>query len=166
MFSSESKSWAYEALVNCCHFCYLRSLCVCMFVFLRHELEQLWLRIQTVEEDQIKPAQAELFSLSAATADQLEDTQVRSGQEGGEEKGIGSRQKEGNKDRKLGKDVEKRKNEKSQNYKREKAANIIQTNWKEHRNRVSDSTQCKNVQTLSQIPSYISISAHSILRTS
>ncbi|XP_026214848.1 IQ domain-containing protein E isoform X2 [Anabas testudineus] len=101
----------------------------------KHELEQLWLRIQTVEEDQIKPAQAELFSLSAATADQLEDTQVRSGQEGGEEKGIGSRQKEGNKDRKLGKDVEKRKNEKSQNYKREKAANIIQTNWKEHRNR-------------------------------
>lgn len=91
-----------------------------------------------MEEDLIKPAQAEL---SAATADQLDSPQVRSGQKEGEEKDIGGRQKEGNRNRKLGRDVEKKRSEKSQHYKREKAASIIQTNWRGHRNRVSDTTQ-------------------------
>ncbi|XP_028995464.1 IQ domain-containing protein E isoform X2 [Betta splendens] len=103
----------------------------------KHELEQLWLRIQTVEQDKIKPEHAELSPLCATTADRLKDTQVRSGQKDREEKQSRHRLKEGNRDRYLGRVEEKKRNERIQDdkKKREKAASIIQTKWRAHRNR-------------------------------
>lgn len=96
-----------------------------------------------MEEDLLKPAQAELFSLSAATAKQVDSPQVRSGQKEGEERDIGGRQKQWNRNRHLGRDIEKKRSEKREHYKREKAASVIQTHWRGHRNGVSDTTQLR-----------------------
>ncbi|KAK2817323.1 hypothetical protein Q5P01_025514 [Channa striata] len=94
----------------------------------KQELEQLQLRIQTVEEDEIKPARAEPSSCSATVAEQHEDSQGRSGLEEGEEGNIGGGERESKRDR------EKKRSENSQHKEREKAARTIQKNWREHRN--------------------------------
>ncbi|XP_029315645.1 IQ domain-containing protein E [Cottoperca gobio] len=75
----------------------------------KQEWDQLWTRIQTLE-DECKPAQAELPSLSAASPE-----------EGGERDTGGKAEKEGEGD--------------AENKQREKATLVIQTNWREHRNR-------------------------------
>lgn len=77
--------------------------------------------IQTLE-DRIKPAQAELSSLSATSP---EDTQaLRAGLEEGGERDAGG--KEGKEE--LG----------TEKKERERAALVIQRNWREHRKRVGD----------------------------
>lgn len=102
-----------------------------MFVFLRQELDQLWVRIQTLEDR--SKAQSELSPLSATLH---EDTQAGAGLEEGEERDTGGQKKEEEDDEELGKDAEKKE--------REKAAFVIQTNWREHRNRVCNTPQlCK-----------------------
>ncbi|XP_026158478.1 IQ domain-containing protein E isoform X2 [Mastacembelus armatus] len=100
----------------------------------KQELEQLWARIQILEGDQIKPAQAELSSVSASAEGDHRDTQDRSDLKAGETKGTVGREKQGTKEEALGRNVEKR-SEKRQHKDREKAARIIQTNWREHRTR-------------------------------
>ncbi|XP_040000712.1 IQ domain-containing protein E isoform X2 [Xiphias gladius] len=99
----------------------------------KQELEQLLARIRTLEDDEInKPAQAEL---SATTALDHEEDLGRSGLKEGEERDTGGREKEGERDEDLGRDVEKKRSVRTQHKEREKAARIIQTNWREHRNR-------------------------------
>ncbi|KAM7394571.1 hypothetical protein PAMP_021362 [Pampus punctatissimus] len=88
----------------------------------KQELEQLTVRIQTLEEDRSKLAQAEVSSLSPTTQENQEDTQDRADVEEGEETDTGGKEKE--------EGAEKRRQKK-----REKAASIIQTNWREYRNR-------------------------------
>nr|XP_019958639.1 PREDICTED: IQ domain-containing protein E [Paralichthys olivaceus]XP_019958640.1 PREDICTED: IQ domain-containing protein E [Paralichthys olivaceus] len=83
----------------------------------QQESEQLWVRIRTLES-----ALAELSSPSATTAVDQDDSTCRSGPEEGDETDTG------------GRDEEKR-GEKRQHKERETAARIIQTNWREHRNR-------------------------------
>lgn len=95
-------------------------------MFLRQELDQLWARIQTLEE---RSAQAELSAVSATSPEDKEDTQAGAGLEEGEERDTGgTEEKEGGGDEGLGADAEKKG--------REKAALVIQTSWREHRNRV------------------------------
>lgn len=102
-------------------------------VFLRQELDQLQARIQTLE-DRSKLPQAEPSSLSATSSEVNEDTQAASGLQEGEEKDTGGKEeKEEEGVEEVGTDTEK--------TKREKAALVIQTNWKEHRNRVCYTTQ-------------------------
>ncbi|XP_075947680.1 IQ domain-containing protein E isoform X1 [Anarhichas minor] len=85
------------------------------------ELDQLWARIQTLD-DRSKPAQAELPSLSAASPEDHKDTPAGAGPEEADERDTkGREEKEG------GGDEEKKE--------REKSASVIQTNWREHRNR-------------------------------
>lgn len=104
-----------------------------MFVFLRQELDQLWTRIQTLE-DRSKPARAELSSVSATSPEDNEDTQVAAGPEEGEERDMGGKEgKEEEGDEELSTDTGKKE--------REKAAMVIQTNWREHRNRVCHTPQ-------------------------
>ncbi|KAF3687916.1 IQ domain-containing protein E [Channa argus] len=100
----------------------------------KQELEQLELRIQAVEGDEIKPSQAELLSRPATVVEQHEDTQGRSGLKEGEQRDSGGREREQKRWKKSDRDVEKQ-SESRQHKKREKAARIIQTNWREHRNR-------------------------------
>ncbi|XP_038568819.1 IQ domain-containing protein E [Micropterus salmoides] len=88
----------------------------------KQELDQLWVRIQTLEDR--SKAQSELSPLSATLH---EDTQAGAGLEEGEERDTGGQKKEEEDDEELGKDAEKKE--------REKAAFVIQTNWREHRNR-------------------------------
>ncbi|KAM7419650.1 hypothetical protein PAMA_016645 [Pampus argenteus] len=85
----------------------------------KQELEQLTARIQTLEEDRSKLAQAEMSSRSPTTQ---EDTQNRARLEEGQETDTGGKEKE---------------KEKRRQNEREKAASIIQTNWREYRNRIS-----------------------------
>ncbi|XP_044046585.1 IQ domain-containing protein E isoform X2 [Siniperca chuatsi] len=92
----------------------------------KQELDQLWARIQTLE-DRSTPAQAELTSLSATSPKDNEDTQAGAGLEEGEERDTGGKEKEEERDEELSRDAEKKD--------REKAALVIQTNWREHRNR-------------------------------
>ncbi|XP_054460638.1 IQ domain-containing protein E isoform X2 [Anoplopoma fimbria] len=88
----------------------------------KEELDQLLARIQTVE-DRSKHAQAELSSLSATSPEDHEDTKAGAGLEEGDERGAGGREeeKEGGGDEEL--------------KEREKSALVIQTNWRQHRNR-------------------------------
>ncbi|GLD71547.1 IQ domain-containing protein E [Lates japonicus] len=99
------------------------------------ELEQLWARIQTLEDDKLKPAQAELSSLSPTTAVDREDSPSRSGVKEGEEGDAESGEKEGERYEDLGGDAEEKRSVRRQHEEREKAARAIQTNWREHRNR-------------------------------
>ncbi|XP_022594020.1 IQ domain-containing protein E [Seriola dumerili] len=101
----------------------------------KQELEQLWVRIRSLEDDKIKPALAELSSPSATTAGDHEDSLGRSGQTETEERDDGSTEKEGDRGEDLDRNVEEKGSEKRQHKEREKAARIIQTNWREHRNR-------------------------------
>uniref|UniRef100_A0A4W6FFW4 IQ motif containing E n=1 Tax=Lates calcarifer TaxID=8187 RepID=A0A4W6FFW4_LATCA len=99
------------------------------------ELEQLWSRIQTLEDDKLKPAQAELSSLSPTTAVDCEDSPSRSGVKEGEEGDAEGGEKEGERHEDLGEDAEEKRSMRRQHEEREKAARAIQTNWREHRNR-------------------------------
>ncbi|XP_042341894.1 IQ domain-containing protein E [Plectropomus leopardus] len=91
------------------------------------ELEQLLARIQTLEERR-KPAQDELSSLSATTPEDRGDTQAGAGLEEEVERVTGGKEeKEGGGEEELCTDAGKRD--------REKAALVIQTHWREHRNR-------------------------------
>ncbi|GAA6221643.1 IQ domain-containing protein E [Lates japonicus] len=101
----------------------------------KEELEQLWARIQTLEDDKLKPAQAELSSLSPTTAVDREDSPSRSGVKEGEEGDAESGEKEGERYEDLGGDAEEKRSVRRQHEEREKAARAIQTNWREHRNR-------------------------------
>lgn len=94
----------------------------------------MWARIQTLEE---RSAQAELSSLSATSPEDKEDTQAGAGLEEGQERDTGgTEEKEGEGDEELGTDAETKD--------REKAALVIQTSWREHRNRVCNTLQlCK-----------------------
>lgn len=80
--------------------------------------------IQTLE-DRIKPAQAELSSLSATSPEDNEDTQALGAGlgEGGERDAGGKEEKE-----ELG----------TEQKERERAALAVQRNWREHRKRVGD----------------------------
>ncbi|XP_035515204.1 IQ domain-containing protein E isoform X1 [Morone saxatilis] len=91
----------------------------------KQELDQLWVRIQTLE-DGSKPAQAELCSLSG-TSPEDKDSQTGAGLEEGGERDAGGKEQEGEGDEELGTDAEQKE--------KEKAALVIQTNWREHRNR-------------------------------
>lgn len=100
-----------------------------VFVFLRQELDQLWTRIKTLE-DKGKPAEAELPSLSATSP---EDTRAGTGLDEGEEMDTGVKEDKGGEgDEELGTDAG--------NKEREKATLVIQTYWREHRNRVCNIT--------------------------
>lgn len=105
-----------------------------LFVPLRQELDKLRARIQTLE-DRSKPAQAEPSSVSASSPEDNEDAQDGAGV--GEERETGSKEeKEGAGDEELGTDAGMQQ--------REKAALVIQTHWREHRNRVGNTPQlCK-----------------------
>ncbi|XP_056266014.1 IQ domain-containing protein E isoform X3 [Pseudoliparis swirei] len=89
----------------------------------QQELAQFLARIQTLEE-RSKPAQAELPSLPGTSPEGHEDTRVGAGPEEGDERLTGSREEE-----EEGGGGEELKRE------REKSALVIQTNWREHRNR-------------------------------
>ncbi|XP_028260690.1 IQ domain-containing protein E [Parambassis ranga] len=88
----------------------------------KRELEQLWVRIQTLEEEKSKPAQVELSSLCPTTTGSHNETQGRAGLEEGEQRDTGCKKEEAEGDDAKRKDTEK-------------AAVVIQTNWREHRNR-------------------------------
>ncbi|KAI3353400.1 hypothetical protein L3Q82_019938, partial [Scortum barcoo] len=91
----------------------------------KQELDQLWAKIQTLEE---RSAQAEPCSASATSPEDKEDTQAGAGlKEGAERDTGGTEEKEGEGQGELGADAEK--------IEREKAASVIQTSWREHRNR-------------------------------
>ncbi|XP_008301468.1 IQ domain-containing protein E [Stegastes partitus] len=94
----------------------------------KQELEQLWARIQTLEEDRTKSAQADELShsLSPSVAESQEDTQGRAGLDEGEKRDTGCKDKEAEGDELC---------TEAETKEREKAALIIQTNWREHRNR-------------------------------
>ncbi|XP_062290634.1 IQ domain-containing protein E isoform X1 [Scomber scombrus] len=93
------------------------------------ELEELKMRIQSLEEDRSKLAQAEQSSLSPTTHENLEDTHGGAGLEEGGEGDTGGKEKE--KER----EEAQQKSENGRQKEREKAACIIQTNWREYRNR-------------------------------
>ncbi|KAM4751506.1 LOW QUALITY PROTEIN: IQ domain-containing protein E-like [Anableps anableps] len=90
----------------------------------RQELEQLLMRIQTLE-DRRKLIQAEACSPSPTVAEHPEDTQHRAGQEEEEERGSGCQEKRDEGEETLRMEAEM--------IKKEKAALIIQTNWRQHR---------------------------------
>ncbi|KAM8772023.1 IQ domain-containing protein E isoform 1-T2 [Acanthopagrus schlegelii] len=91
----------------------------------RQELDQLRARIQTLE-DGSEPAHAEPSSASASSPEDNEGAQDGAGV--GEERETGSKEEEeGAGDEELGTDAGMRE--------REKAALVIQTHWREHRNR-------------------------------
>ncbi|XP_041839908.1 IQ domain-containing protein E isoform X2 [Melanotaenia boesemani] len=91
----------------------------------RQELEQSWARIRTLEEDRSKLAQTELPS--PTMAESYENAQHRAGQEEGEKKDTGCKEK--------GMDGEEESQIDAEMKEREKAALIIQTNWRWHRQR-------------------------------
>ncbi|KAM7009231.1 IQ domain-containing protein E isoform 2-T2 [Tautogolabrus adspersus] len=96
----------------------------------KEELEQLWARIQTLE-DRSKAAQAELLPLSATSPEDNkdnEDTHAVSGMVSEEERNTG-----GKDETKKGEDEASRTDEGKRA--REKAASVIQTSWREHRRR-------------------------------
>ncbi|XP_047435533.1 IQ domain-containing protein E [Mugil cephalus] len=93
----------------------------------KQELEKLWERIRALEEERSKPTQAELTSGSPATAESHEDARSRAGPGEGEERHTGCKGKEAEEDEDPGTNAGEKE--------REKAASVIQTNWKEHRNR-------------------------------
>ncbi len=105
------------------------------FVFLRQELDQLRARIQTLE-DRNQPAQSESSSVCATPPEDNEETEAGgAGLEVREERdtgGGGEQEEEGDRVEELGTDVEKKE--------REKAALIIQSHWREHRNKVCTTT--------------------------
>ncbi|KAE8300460.1 IQ domain-containing protein E [Larimichthys crocea] len=94
----------------------------------KQELDELLARIQTLE-DKSKSAQAELSSLSATSPKDNEDThEAEAGLEEEEERDArGKEEKEEEGDEESGTEAEKKE--------REEAALVIQTNWREHRNR-------------------------------
>ncbi|XP_047220180.1 IQ domain-containing protein E isoform X2 [Girardinichthys multiradiatus] len=91
----------------------------------RQELEQLLSRIVTLEEDRRKIVQAEVCSTPPTITEHLEDAQHRTGQEEEEERAPGHQEKGEEEEEALGMDAEM--------TKKEKAASIIQTNWRQHR---------------------------------
>ncbi|TKS68526.1 IQ domain-containing protein E [Collichthys lucidus] len=91
----------------------------------KQELDELLARIQTLE-DKSKSAQAELSSLSATSPKDNEDThEAEAGLEEEEERDARGKEEKG--DEESGREAGKKE--------REKAALVIQTNWREHRNR-------------------------------
>ncbi|XP_037545752.1 IQ domain-containing protein E [Nematolebias whitei] len=93
------------------------------------ELEQLLVRIRTLEEDRLKLVEAELSSPPPPTvAGSHEDAQSRADQEEDDERGAGCTEETG-----VERDDESRTDAGKKN--REKAALIIQTNWRQHRQR-------------------------------
>lgn len=84
------------------------------------------MRIQTLEEDRLKLVEAE-FSPPPTVAGSHEDAQSRASQEEDDERGAGCTEEMG-----VERDDESRPGKKN----REKAALIIQTNWRQHRQRV------------------------------
>ncbi|TKS68532.1 IQ domain-containing protein E [Collichthys lucidus] len=89
------------------------------------KLDELLARIQTLE-DKSKSAQAELSSLSATSPKDNEDThEAEAGLEEEEERDARGKEEKG--DEESGREAGKKE--------REKAALVIQTNWREHRNR-------------------------------
>lgn len=106
---------------------------VCVYVFLRQELEELRERIQT-----LTVAQAELASVSPTTHENREDTQAIAHLEEGEERDTGGSNAE---EECLGTNAEKEMTENRCQKGRDKAARILQTNWREHRNKVCKAPQ-------------------------
>ncbi|TMS22871.1 IQ domain-containing protein E [Larimichthys crocea] len=94
----------------------------------KQELDELLARIQTLE-DKSKSAQAELSSLSATSPKDNEDThEAEAGLEEEDDRDArGKEEKEEEGDEESGREAEKKE--------REEAALVIQTNWREHRNR-------------------------------
>ncbi|XP_073319912.1 IQ domain-containing protein E [Pagrus major] len=91
----------------------------------KQELDQLRARIQTLE-DRSKPAQAEPSSVSASSPEDNEDTQAGAG--------MGEKRETASKEEKEGAGAEELCTDAGMKE-REKAALVIQTNWREHRNR-------------------------------
>ncbi|XP_038141259.1 IQ domain-containing protein E isoform X2 [Cyprinodon tularosa] len=85
----------------------------------RQELEQLLTRVQTLEDDRSKLVKAEVCLPPPTVEEHLEDAQHRAGQEEEEEKEKG----------------EEAQRMDAEMAKKEKAALIIQTNWRRHRHR-------------------------------
>ncbi|KAM3864626.1 LOW QUALITY PROTEIN: IQ domain-containing protein E [Diretmus argenteus] len=103
----------------------------------KQELEQLWVRIQTLEEERSKPAPVELSSPST-TPENHENTQTREGPEEGEKRPTEDEEKQEEpkeEPKSAGDAEEKRWSEDRWRKEREKAARIIQTNWREHSDR-------------------------------
>ncbi|XP_059192512.1 IQ domain-containing protein E [Centropristis striata] len=93
----------------------------------KQELDQLWARVHTLE-DRSNSAQAELFSLSATSPEDYEDTQAGAAVEESEERDTeGKEETAGEGDEEVRTDAEKEE--------RERATLVIQKNWREHRNR-------------------------------
>uniref|UniRef100_UPI0037E73EA9 IQ domain-containing protein E n=1 Tax=Semicossyphus pulcher TaxID=241346 RepID=UPI0037E73EA9 len=93
----------------------------------KEELDRLLERIQTLE-DRSKPAQAEPSSLSATPPEDTKDTRAGAEREAGEERASG-----GKDETKVEGDEEARTD--GEKKEKEKAALVIQTNWREHRRR-------------------------------
>ncbi|XP_061576045.1 IQ domain-containing protein E isoform X2 [Cololabis saira] len=91
------------------------------------ELEQLWARIQTLEDDRSKVSQPKLSSPPPTITESHEHTQHRADQEEGEERDSGYKEKGAERDEELGIDAKMKE--------RERAALIIQTHWRQHRQR-------------------------------
>ncbi|XP_029996979.1 IQ domain-containing protein E isoform X2 [Sphaeramia orbicularis] len=103
----------------------------------KQEMEKLWVRIQTLEEGRDQTAQTEQPSPSPTMSESHEDTEARGGDvEEGKDKSIKEEElkkgQQGEQD--LAADAEKR-SENRQQKERERAARIIQTNWREHSSR-------------------------------
>ncbi|XP_035993319.1 IQ domain-containing protein E isoform X3 [Fundulus heteroclitus] len=93
----------------------------------RQELEKLLTRIQTLEEARSKLVQAEVGSPPPTTSEHLEDAAPRAGQEEEEERAAGCQEK--------GEEGEESPGTDDEMTEKEKAALIIQTNWRQHRQR-------------------------------
>ncbi|KAF7663434.1 hypothetical protein LDENG_00209660 [Lucifuga dentata] len=100
----------------------------------KHEVEQLWSRIQALEEERSKPAEVELSSLSPTTPENDKNTKAREREMGGKEKQEEPKKEEEG-DEVWGADLEKKRSKNGLQNERQKAARIIQTKWREHRNR-------------------------------
>lgn len=105
-------------------------------------------RIQTLEEDKTKHAQAELSSLPATAGGDHEDTAGRSGQTEREQGEAGDRGEEGQGRHGDLENAEKKKerSERRQHKGRERAARIIQANWRQHRHRVCGSPRLHKME--------------------
>uniref|UniRef100_A0A667WX92 IQ motif containing E n=1 Tax=Myripristis murdjan TaxID=586833 RepID=A0A667WX92_9TELE len=106
----------------------------------KQELEQLWVRIQALEEDRDKPAPSEFPSSSPITPESHEESQASVRQEEGREKDDEGKDKRWEQKIEQGEEIsgtyteEKPRNEDTWKE-RDKAACIIQKNWRDHRER-------------------------------
>ncbi|KAM4603761.1 IQ domain-containing protein E [Polymixia lowei] len=108
----------------------------------KQELEQLWLRIQALEEDRSKPAPVEPSPSSPSAPEKQGSTKAVGGlAEGEEEEEAGGREKqqdltdEQGEQRSKANVEDKIRSEDRWKKEREKAASTIQTSWREHRER-------------------------------